>query len=40
MRERYQLLTRDLNWNPSYVTEQQLYPHTRSCIFGNEWNPP
>jgi phenol/toluene 2-monooxygenase (NADH) P3/A3 len=29
MRERYQLLTRDLNWHPTYVTEEQLYPHTR-----------
>lgn len=29
MRERYQLLTRDLDWKPSYVTEQELYPHTR-----------
>lgn len=27
MRERYQLLTRDLDWKPSYVTEEQLYPH-------------
>ncbi len=29
MRERYQLLTRDLDWEPSYVTHDQLYPYTR-----------
>lgn len=29
MRERYQLLTRDLDWKPSYVAEEDLYPHTR-----------
>lgn len=29
MRERYQLLTRDLDWKPTYVSEEQLYPHTR-----------
>lgn len=29
MRERYQLLTRDLDWEPSYVTTDQLYPYTK-----------
>ncbi|MDI3313827.1 MAG: YHS domain-containing protein [Mycobacterium sp.] len=29
MRERYRLLTRDLDWTPTYVSEEQLYPYTR-----------
>lgn len=29
MRERYRLLTRDLDWKPTYVSEEQLYPHMR-----------
>ena len=28
MKARYSALTRDLDWQPSYVTEEQLYPHT------------
>ncbi|MCC3313783.1 YHS domain-containing protein [Nocardia africana] len=28
MKERYRLLTRDLDWKPSYVTEDELYPYT------------
>lgn len=28
MRERYRLLTRDLDWDPSYVTKDELYPYT------------
>jgi phenol hydroxylase P3 protein len=29
MRERYSLLTRDLDWTPTYVTPEAAYPHTR-----------
>ena len=29
MKERYHLLTRDLDWKPTYVTAEQLYPHSR-----------
>lgn len=28
MQQRYSALTRDIDWTPSYVTEEQLYPHT------------
>lgn len=28
MKARYSALTRDLDWEPSYVSEEQLYPHT------------
>ena len=28
LKERYALLTRDLDWEPSYVTREQLFPHT------------
>ena len=29
MRERYAQLTRGLDWEPSYVTEDELYPYTK-----------
>jgi hypothetical protein len=29
LKERYALLTRDLDWEPSYVDREQLYPFTR-----------
>jgi len=29
MRERYELLTRDLDWSPSYVSKEDLFPYTR-----------
>ncbi|MGD9527421.1 YHS domain-containing protein [Pseudonocardia sp.] len=29
MRERYRLLTRDLDWTPTYVDPKDVYPHTR-----------
>jgi phenol/toluene 2-monooxygenase (NADH) P3/A3 len=29
MRDRYRLLTRDLDWEPTYVEPEKLYPHTR-----------
>lgn len=29
MKARYSALTRDLDWTPSYVTEDELYPHTK-----------
>jgi phenol hydroxylase P3 protein len=29
MRERYRLLTRDLDWTPTYVTKEDVYPYTR-----------
>ena len=29
MKERYALLTRDLDWQPSYVSREQLFPYTR-----------
>ena len=29
LKERYSLLTRDLDWEPSYVTKEELYPYTR-----------
>lgn len=39
MRERYQLLTRGLDWEPSYVTRDELYPHTRfEGIKINDWD--
>jgi phenol hydroxylase P3 protein len=28
MKDRYALLTRDLDWEPSYVTKEQLFPYT------------
>jgi phenol/toluene 2-monooxygenase (NADH) P3/A3 len=28
MQQRYSALTRDIDWTPSYVTEEELYPHT------------
>ena len=28
MKKRYSALTRDLDWKPSYVTEEQMFPHT------------
>lgn len=28
MKKRYSALTRDLDWTPSYVTEEQMFPHT------------
>ena len=29
MRERYRLLTRDLDWTPTYVKPEDVYPYTR-----------
>src|ERR1039457_4634652 len=29
MRERYSLLTRDLDWTPTYVDPKDVYPYTR-----------
>ena len=29
MRERYRALTRDLDWDPTYVDTEKLYPYTR-----------
>ena len=29
MKDRYSALTRDLDWDPSYVTEDELYPYTK-----------
>ena len=29
MRERYRLLTRDLDWTPTYVDPKDVYPYTR-----------
>jgi len=29
MRERYSLLTRDLDWTPTYVDPKEVYPYTR-----------
>jgi phenol/toluene 2-monooxygenase (NADH) P3/A3 len=29
MRERYRLLTRDLDWTPTYVKQEEVYPYTR-----------
>ncbi|HON75563.1 MAG TPA: hypothetical protein PLQ23_10450, partial [Dermatophilaceae bacterium] len=29
MKDRYSALTRDLDWTPSYVTEDELYPYTK-----------
>ncbi|TDO93367.1 YHS domain-containing protein [Enemella evansiae] len=29
MKQRYSALTRDLDWEPSYVSEEELFPHTR-----------
>ncbi|MDO5683779.1 MAG: YHS domain-containing protein [Propionibacteriaceae bacterium] len=29
MRERYASMTRGLDWEPSYVSEEQIYPHTQ-----------
>ncbi|MFN8192095.1 MAG: YHS domain-containing protein [Nocardioidaceae bacterium] len=28
MKERYSALTRDLDWDPSYVTQEEMYPYT------------
>ena len=28
MQQRYSALTRDIDWTPSYVTEEEMYPHT------------
>src|SRR5664279_4299256 len=28
LKERYSLLTRDLDWEPSYVSREKLFPHT------------
>ena len=39
MRERYTELTRGLDWNPSYVTQEELYPYTRfEGIKINDWD--
>ena len=29
MQQRYSALTRDIDWTPTYVTEEQLYPHNK-----------
>ncbi len=29
MQERYEALTRDLDWDPTYVEPKDVYPHTR-----------
>jgi len=29
MKARYSALTRDLDWQPSYVSEEEMYPHTK-----------
>ena len=29
MRERYNELTRGLDWTPTYVTEEELYPYLK-----------
>lgn len=29
MKKRYSALTRDLDWTPSYVTEDEMFPHTK-----------
>ena len=44
MRERYTELTRGLDWNPSYVTQEELYPYTRfegiKIHDWDEWEDP
>ena len=28
LKEEYNLLTRDLDWDPSYVSREEMYPYT------------
>jgi phenol/toluene 2-monooxygenase (NADH) P3/A3 len=39
LKERYARLTRDLDWEPSYVPPEELYPYTRyEGIKIHDWN--
>src|SRR5690349_2463888 len=39
LKERYALLTRDLDWQPSYVEREALYPYTRyEGITVHDWD--
>ena len=39
LKERYSLLTRDLDWEPSYVSKYELYPYTKyEGIVVHDWD--
>ena len=39
LKERYARLTRDLDWEPSYVSKEELFPYTRyEGIKIHDWN--